>query len=120
MCGYSLVIDISSDEENFSHSIPMKTLSLNMVGSLNISDSSIEVWPGSDAELDSTPESSCSPKKIRLSPKKKKNGKVTLNLPPTTKRLESDSDTDDYYEEPDTPRKQPPLKPSQSVKIPLR
>ena len=52
MNSYSLVIDISSDEENAITSTPLKSLPLNMIGSL--SDSSIEVYRGSDAELDST------------------------------------------------------------------
>ena len=102
-------------EKNFSHSTPIRTLPLNMVCSLNINDSSIEVWRGSNAELVSTPESSCSPKRIRLCPKKEKKGKVTFNLPPAAKRLESDSDTDDYKEEPDTTGKESLLKPSQSM-----
>ena len=78
MNSYSLVIDISSDEENAKTSTPPKSLPLNMVDSL--SDSSIEVYRGSDAELDSTFES---PQKSGLTPKKKKKlGKVTFNLPP--------------------------------------
>ena len=55
MNSYSLVIVISSDEENAKTSTPLKTLPLNMIGSL--SDSSIEVYRGSDAELVSTSES---------------------------------------------------------------
>ena len=69
MNSYSLVIDISSDEENAKTSTPLKTLPLNMIGSL--SDSSIEVYRGSDAELIST---SGSPE-TAPTPKKKKNRK---------------------------------------------
>ena len=79
MSSYSLFIDISSDEENAKASTPLKTQPLNMIGSL--SDSSIEVYRGSDAELDSTFESL---KKSGLTPRKKKKlGKVTFNLPPS-------------------------------------
>ena len=99
MNSYSLVIDISSDEENAKTSTPLKTLPLNMIDSL--SDSSIEVYRGSDAELVSTSESS----ETAPTPKKKrKTGRVTFNLPA------ADSDTD-YYEEPDSPQRLPsPIK----------
>ena len=48
MDNYALVIDISSDEENQRYSTPIKTLPVNMVGRLNLSDSSVEVWRGSE------------------------------------------------------------------------
>ena len=57
MNGYSLVIDISSDEGMTS--TPIKTVPVNMVGKLNISDSSLEAWRSTDAELDSTFELDC-------------------------------------------------------------
>ena len=64
-----------------------------MVGYM--SDSSVEVYSGSDAELNSTFES---PDKAAPTPKKKrKTGRVTFNLPT------ADSDTD-YYEEHDSPQ----------------
>ena len=110
MNGYSLAIDISSAEETAKTSTPIKTLRENMVGRLNLKDSSIEVFRGSDAELNSTFESETSPKKIRLSPKKK----VTFNLPPASNDSESD-----FYEEPDSPRRPEPFKPSRRVNIPL-
>ena len=53
----ALVIDISSDEENHRYSTPIKTLPVNLVGRLNLSDFSVEVWRGSEADLDSTQES---------------------------------------------------------------
>ena len=90
MNGYSLVFDISSDEEIAKTSTPMKTLPVNLVGRLNLSDSSTEVFRGSDAEINSTFESESSPKKIRLSPKKD----MTFNLPPASKDSESD-----FYED---------------------
>ena len=97
MNSYSLVIDISSDEENAKTSTPLKTLPLNMIGSL--SDSSTEVYRGSDAELVSTSES---PETAPTPKKKRKTGSV--NLPA------ADSDTD-YYEEPDSPQRLPsPIK----------
>ena len=96
---YSLVIDISSDEENEKTSTPLKTLTLNMIGSL--SDSSIEVYRGSDAEMVST---SGSPVTAPTPKKKRKTGRVTFNL------QTADSDTD-YYEEPDSPQRLPsPIK----------
>ena len=100
MNGYSLVIDISSDDEIVKTNTPIKTLPVNMVGRLNLSDSSTEVFRGSDAEIFSTFESESSPKKIRLSLKKK----VTFNLPPASNDSESD-----FYEEPDSPRRPEPL-----------
>ena len=66
------------------------------------SDSSVDVYRGSDAELNSTSES---PEKTAPTPKKKRRtGRVTFNLPA------ADSDTD-YYEEPDSPQRLPsPIK----------
>ena len=99
MNGYSLVIDISSDEENNRKSTPLKTLPLNTIGTL--SDSSVEVYRGSDADLESTFGSDDSPRKFGPSPKKKKKfGRVTFNL------STANSDTDDYYEEPPFPQEQ--------------
>ena len=80
MNGYSLVIDISSDEGMTS--TPIKTVPVNMVGKLNISDSSLEAWRSTDAELNSTFESDRDAKKTEPTPKKKKFAKVSFNLPP--------------------------------------
>ena len=76
-----------------------------MVGTLNLSDSSVDVWRGSEADLESstfsvyTFESDCSPKRIKVSPiKKKPDVKVTF-------MLQDDQETeteDEYYEEPYT------------------
>ena len=110
MDNYTLVIDISSDEENQRYSTPIKTLPVNMIRTLNLSDSSVEVWRGSEADLDlstfsaSTFESGCSPKKIKISPIKKQNARVTFAL-----GNERDTDSEnDYFEEPETPRQLPP------------
>ena len=82
MAGYSLVIDISSDEENMRHSTPLKTVPLNMVGRLDLSDSSTEVYRGSDAELESSPES---PAKETPTPRKKKRlTRVSFAYPKTS------------------------------------
>ena len=54
------------------HSTPIKTPPLNIIRTLNISDSSTEVYRGREAELDSTRESECSPKRVKLSPQNKK------------------------------------------------
>ena len=115
---YSLVIDISSDEEDNRHSTLIKTVPVNMVGKLNISYSSLEACRTSDIDMNSTCESGCSPKKIEISPIKKKKAKVKFNLPPVDRSMNSEPDTNDYYEEPDFPRKQSLLRPSQAVNIP--
>ena len=117
MDGYALVIDISSDEESTRTSTPIKTLPLNLIRTLNISDSSTEVYRGSDAELESTGESVCSPKKAKLTPQKKKNTKVTFNLPPIIREARSniESDSDDYYEEPESPAMPTALRNSQKL-----
>ena len=103
MAGYTLVIDISSDEENINHSTPIKTLPVNMVGRLGLSDSSSEAYRGSDPELDSISES---PVKMTPTPKKRKRlTKVSFALPPA-----ENVDSDDYYEEPETPTFPPQVK----------
>ena len=119
MNGYSLVIDISSDEENTRHSTPIKTLLLNLVRTPNISDSSTEVYRGSDAELNSIFETECSPKRVKLTPRKRKAAKVTFNLPPAVCKQKNnlESDSDDFYEEPDSPEKAAPLKTSQRANV---
>ena len=80
MNGYSLVIDISSDERMTS--TPIKTVPVNMVGKLNISDSSLEAWRSTDAELDSTFESECGMRKTEPTPKKKNLLEFRLTCPP--------------------------------------
>ena len=83
----SLVIDISSDEENNRYSTSIKILPLNMVGKLDLSDSSTEVTRGSEADPNSstfsmsTFESDVFPKKLKISPiKKSQHVKVTFEL----------------------------------------
>ena len=111
MNGYSLVIDISSDEDYNRCLTPLKTLPLNTVSTL--SDSSTEVFRRSEAETNSTSESDCSPKRRGPTPsKKKKLGRVSFNLPPA---VNPNSDTD-FYEEPDTPPSQPQTKPTPVLK----
>ena len=119
MNGYSLVIDISSDEENTRHSTPIKTLPLNLVRTLNISDSSTEVYRGSDAELNSSFETKCSPKRVKLTPRKRKASRVTFNLLPTVCKQKNnlESDSDDFYEELDSLEKAAPLKTSQKANV---
>ena len=119
MNGYSLVIDISSDEENMRHSTPIKTLPLNLIRTLNISDSSTEVYRGGEAELDSTWESECSPKRVKLSPQKKKITKVTFKLHPAVCKQKNnlDSDSDNFYEEQDSSVEEMPLKSSRKSNV---
>ena len=108
MAGYSLVIDISSDEENTRYSTPLKTLPVNMVGRLDLSDSFTEVYRGSDAEMESIPEL---PAKETPTPKKKKRlTRVSFALP-------EDVDSDDYYEEPETPTLPPQSKEKENFTI---
>ena len=111
----SLVIDISSDEENNRYSTPIKTLPLNMVGRLDLSDSSTEVMRGSEADPNSstlsisTFESDISPKKLKISPiKKPQHARVTFELDVTSE--------DDYYEEADTPSPPPAIQPAPILK----
>ena len=112
MNGFSLVIDISSDEGMTS--TPIKTVPVNMVGKLNISDSSLEAWRSTDAELDSTFESGYGVRKTEPNPKKKMLARVSFNLPPARGSI---SNSDNYYEEPDSPICQPSaLKPTMPLK----
>ena len=95
MDNYALVIDISSDEENQRYSTPIKTLPVNMVGRLNLSDSSVKVWRGSEADLNSTQES------------------VSTFESDTEEAFVVEShqneNSEDYYEEPDSSREMPEL-----------
>ena len=88
-----------------------------MVGKANPSDSSTEVYRGSDPEFDSTFDSGCSPKTLKISPIKK-NKRVKFNLPdlPTTKGSVSE---EDHYEEPDSPQSQSPAWPSRDSNTPV-
>ena len=97
MDNYALVIDISSDEEKNRYSTPIKTLPVNMVGRLILSDSSVEVWRGSETDLDSS-QTSIS----------------TFNSEPEEEFIaekQKEDESDDYYEEPDSPRVMPKLTP---------
>ena len=83
-----------------------------MVGTLNLSDSAVEIWRGSEADQDfstvsaSTFEFYCSQKKIKICPiKKKQNTRVTFKLG-NDQNTESEAD---YFEDPETPRQLPPL-----------
>ena len=95
MDNYALVIDISSDEEKHRYSTPIKTLPVNMVGRLNLSDSSVEVWRGSEADLNSTQES------------------VSTFESDTEEAFVVEShqkeNSEDYYEQPDSSREMPEL-----------
>ena len=111
----SLVIDISSDEENNRYSTPIKTLPLNMVGRLDLSDSSTEVMRGSEADPNSstfsifTFESDISPKKLKIGPiKESQHARVTIELDVNSE--------DDYYEEADTPSPPSAVQPAPILK----
>ena len=107
MKNYALVIDISSDEESDRYSSAIKTLHTNMVGRLNLSNSSVEVWAGSEADLSSTSASTFetldSPKKVNFA-QKENDEKGAFRVE------QSPMDTDeDYNEETESPRQLPPL-----------
>ena len=126
MNNYTLVIDISSDKENQRSSTPTEMLPFNMVGRLDLSDSSEEVWNGSEADLNtsstsvSTFESEASPRKLGvlsaqvISPE---------NTAPNEKGEtfiveghEEESSKSRYFEEPDSLRAMPPLQPAPFLK----
>ena len=73
MDNYASVIDISSDEENNRYCTPIKTLPVIMVGRLDLSDSSVEVKRGGEADFCSTSvstfETLSSLKKVNLAQK---------------------------------------------------
>ena len=95
MDNYALVIEISSEEENHRYSTPIKTLLVNMVGRLNLSDSSVEVWRKSEADRNSSHES------------------VSTFGSDTDEAFVVEShqkeNSEDYYEEPDSSREMPEL-----------
>ena len=93
MDNYALVIDVSSDEENNRYSTPIKTLPVNMVGRLSLSDFSVEVWRGSEASLNSSRTSAS-----------------TFNCEPEEAFVvenQNEDESDDYYEAPESPRVMP-------------
>ena len=92
---YALVIDISSDEENHRYSTPIKSLPVNMVGRLNLSDSSVEVWRRSEADLNSTQESAST---FKSDPEEAFVAESHLK-----------ENSEDYYEETDSSREMPTL-----------
>ena len=113
---YALVIDISSDEENNRYSTPIKTLdknpdknSVNMVGRLNLSVSSVEVWRGIDANLESpqTSTSTFNSEPEEAFPSQKK---------PSSSQEKKENEPDDNYEEPDSSRDMPELTPAPVLK----
>ena len=122
MDNYALVIDISSDEENNRYSTPIKTLPINMVGRLDLSNTSTEVPPGSERELNgsivnlnltnvsaSTFESGPSPRNfgIDIIPERtapSEEGEIFVTEAYTGNESESS-----FFEEPDSPRGMPPL-----------
>ena len=106
---YALVIDISSDEENNRYSTPIKTLPVNMVGRLNLSVSSVEVWRGIDANLESpqTSTSTFNSEPEEAFPSQKK---------PSSSQEKKENESDDNYEEPDSSRDMPELTPAPVLK----
>ena len=118
MDDYPLNIDISSDEENNRHSTPTKTQPVNMVGRLDLSDSLAEVWRGSDADLE-LPQESVSTFEVTGSPKKWRTNflpKVANQGEALLVEVQSEIDSENYYEEPDSSREMPQLTPAPSLK----
>ena len=103
---YSLVIDISSEEENNRYITPNETLPVNMVGWINLSDSSVEVWRGSEADLESTQDSIST---FDADPEE-------TFIVETQKEIESD----EYYEEPDSSRDMLELLPAPVLNITIK
>ena len=95
MDNYTLVIDISSDEENKRYSTPIKTLPVNLLGRLNLSDSPVEVWRGSEADFESTGESASTFESDQEEA--------------FIVEKQGGTDSDDYFEEPDSSREMPEL-----------
>ena len=112
MNNIALVFDISADEENDRYSTPIKTLPVKMVGRMDLSDSSVEIWRSNDVELNLssssalTIESLHSPRRVSFAPIRNNEGETFIVEQPPR-------DTDEnFYEEPDSPRQVPPLQPA--------
>ena len=93
MNNYTIVIVISSDEKNSKYSTPINTLPGNMVGRLDLSDSSVEAWRGSEADLSSTSASTFetldSPKKVNFARKENdQEGASTVEQSPMDKDIQ--------------------------------
>ena len=119
MENFDLVIDISSDEDergnNVRQSTPIKTLPLNVIGTLDLSEASLEATKGSTEEMTSsinslnlsnisasTFETVGTPRKITY--KNTSPGEEFL-----VENQTGSSSFGSYFEEPDSPRKLPPL-----------
>ena len=122
MDNYALVIDISSDEENNRYSIPIKTLPINMVGRQDLSNTSTEVHPGSQRELNgsfvnlnlsnvsaSSFESGPSPRKFGIDIIPERTASSEEGETFVTEVLTRNESESSFFEEPDSPRGMPPL-----------
>ena len=122
MNDHALVIDISSDEENHGYSTPLKTLPLNMVGRLDLSDSSVEVWRGSEADLKtsstsvSTFESEASPRKLGAVMNPENSAPNEKGEIFTVEGHEEEDSISRYFWEPDSPRTILSLQPAPFLK----
>ena len=120
MSNYELVIDISSDEEEneVRQSTPIKTLPLNGITVLNLSEASLEATKGNAEEMmdsinslnlsgisASTFETIGSPRKINF-------GTTSPGEAFIVEGHSTETSEESYFEEPDTPRQLPPLQPA--------
>ena len=117
MDNYALVIDISSDEENQRYNTPIKTLPLNMVGKLNLSVSSVQVWIGSEADFNS-PATSISSFESEASPCKWEiaNSEPNDNGESFLVETNKEDSTSSDFEEPESPRTMPHLHPAPTLR----
>ena len=119
MDNYALVIDISSDEENNRYSTPIKTVPMNMVGRLDLSDTSTEVHPGSEKEFNGSfvnlNLSNASVSIFQSGPSPRNFGidiipeKIASSEEGETEAFTGNEPESSFFEEPDSPRGMPPL-----------
>ena len=114
---HHLVVDILSDEkENYAHSTPLETLPLNMIKTLNLSAESTKAAPGS--ERDKKNYRLLRSSQIRLPVNLASiffPDKIIPNQDKEAFTVEGHTVAEtgtSYYEEPDSPRRLPPLQPA--------
>ena len=120
MSNYELVIDISSDEEEneVRQSTPIKTLPLNGITVLSLSEASLEATKGSAEEMMDSINSlnlsgiSASTFETIGSPRKTNFDTTSPGEAFIVEGHSTETSEESYFEEPDTPRQLPPLQPA--------
>ena len=122
MNNYDLVIDISSDEEerdsNVRQSTPIKILPLNVITTLDLSESSLEATKGSTEEMMSSINNlnlsniSASTFETIGTPRKITFGTTSPGEVFTVEEQDAETSRECYFEEPETLRQLPPLQPA--------